>query len=27
MLGQLSSEAALGEAAREWNLYSQARWP
>ena len=27
MLGQLSSDAALGEAAREWNLYSQARWP
>jgi len=27
MLGQLGSDTALGEAAREWNRYSQARWP
>ena len=27
MLGLLNSDAALGEAAREWDRYSQARWP
>jgi putative chitobiose transport system substrate-binding protein len=27
MLGQLDSDVALREAAREWNRYSQARWP
>ena len=27
MLGQLDSDTALGEAANEWNRYSQARWP
>ena len=27
MLGLLDSDVALMEAAREWNRYSQARWP
>ena len=27
MLGQLSSDAALAEAERQWNAYAQARWP
>jgi putative chitobiose transport system substrate-binding protein len=27
MLGQLSSEAALAEAERQWNAYAEARWP
>jgi len=27
MLGQLSSDAALAEAEREWNAYAAARWP
>ena len=27
MLGLLDSDAALREAAREWNRYSQSRWP
>jgi putative chitobiose transport system substrate-binding protein len=26
MLGQLSSDAALAEAERQWNAYAQARW-
>ena len=27
MLGQLSSDAALAEAERQWNAYATARWP
>jgi putative chitobiose transport system substrate-binding protein len=27
MLGQLSSDAALAEAERQWNAYAEARWP
>ena len=27
MLGQLSSDAALAEAERQWNAYAQGRWP
>ena len=27
MLGQISSDAALAEAERQWNQYAQARWP
>ncbi|MFN7901097.1 MAG: ABC transporter substrate-binding protein [Synechococcaceae cyanobacterium] len=27
MLGELSSDAALEQAGREWNAYAQARWP
>ena len=27
MLGQLSSDAALVEAERQWNAYAEARWP
>lgn len=27
MLGQLSSDAALAEAERQWNAYAAARWP
>ena len=27
MLGQISSEAALAEAERQWNRYAEARWP
>jgi putative chitobiose transport system substrate-binding protein len=27
MLGQLSSDAALAAAEREWNAYAAARWP
>jgi putative chitobiose transport system substrate-binding protein len=27
MLGQVSSDAALEQAGREWNAYAQARWP
>jgi putative chitobiose transport system substrate-binding protein len=27
MLGQLGSDAALAEAALQWNHYAEARWP
>jgi putative chitobiose transport system substrate-binding protein len=27
MLGQISSDAALAEAERQWNRYAEARWP
>ena len=27
MLGQVSSDAALAEAERQWNAYAQGRWP
>jgi putative chitobiose transport system substrate-binding protein len=27
MLGQISSDAALAEAASQWNAYAEARWP
>ena len=27
MLGELSSDAALEQAGREWNAYANARWP
>mgnify|MGYP006271247365 CR=1 FL=1 len=27
MLGQISSDAALAEAERQWNAYAEARWP
>jgi putative chitobiose transport system substrate-binding protein len=27
MLGQISSDAALAEAERQWNAYAQGRWP
>jgi putative chitobiose transport system substrate-binding protein len=27
MLGQISSDAALAEAERQWNAYAAARWP
>jgi putative chitobiose transport system substrate-binding protein len=27
MLGQVSSDAALAEAERQWNAYAAARWP
>jgi putative chitobiose transport system substrate-binding protein len=27
MLGEISSEAALAEARRQWDRYAQARWP
>ena len=27
MLGQISSDAALTEAERQWNRYAEARWP
>ena len=27
MLGELSSDAALAQAEREWNRYAAARWP
>jgi len=27
MLGQISSDAALAEAERQWNSYATARWP
>jgi putative chitobiose transport system substrate-binding protein len=27
MLGQISSDAALAEAARQWDRYAAARWP
>jgi putative chitobiose transport system substrate-binding protein len=27
MLGQISSDAALAEAERQWNAYAKARWP
>jgi putative chitobiose transport system substrate-binding protein len=27
MLGELSSDRALSEAARQWNRYAEARWP
>ena len=27
MLGQISSDQAVTEAAREWNRYAAARWP
>ncbi|MFM7653413.1 MAG: ABC transporter substrate-binding protein [Vulcanococcus sp.] len=27
MLGQVSSEAALAEAERQWNAYARGRWP
>jgi len=27
MLGDLSSDQALAEAALQWNRYAQARWP
>ena len=27
MLGQISSDQAVEEAARQWNRYAKARWP
>ena len=27
LLGQISSDAALAEAAQQWNAYAEARWP
>jgi putative chitobiose transport system substrate-binding protein len=27
MLGQISSDAALAEAERQWNAYAAGRWP
>ena len=27
MLGQISSDAAVLAAEREWNLYAEGRWP
>ncbi|NDD69847.1 MAG: sugar ABC transporter substrate-binding protein, partial [Synechococcaceae bacterium WB9_4xC_028] len=27
MLGQISSDQAVTEAARQWNRYAEARWP
>ena len=27
MLGQVSSDAALAEAERQWNAYAAGRWP
>ena len=27
MLGELDSDQALAEAARQWNRYAEARWP
>ena len=27
MLGQISSDAALAEAERQWNAYAEGRWP
>jgi putative chitobiose transport system substrate-binding protein len=27
MLGQISSDEALAEAARQWDRYAAARWP
>ncbi|HGY5534627.1 MAG TPA: sugar ABC transporter substrate-binding protein, partial [Prochlorococcus sp.] len=27
MLGQISSDEAVDEAASQWNRYSEARWP
>ena len=27
MLGQITSDQAVTEAAREWNRYAAARWP
>ncbi|MEN9767702.1 MAG: hypothetical protein RLZZ32_1662, partial [Cyanobacteriota bacterium] len=27
MLGQISSDAALAEAERQWNAYASGRWP
>jgi putative chitobiose transport system substrate-binding protein len=27
MLGEIASDLALEEAARQWNRYADARWP